>query len=361
MVWKSNGEDAYFVACNSKNGFFSYYKECFEDSRIRRLFAIKGGPGTGKSRFMRDVAEYGAAQGCEVEHIYCSSDPDSLDGVILDRGDGFCVALLDATAPHVYEPSRVGVRDEMVNLGAFWDHAALARQEREIEALNAAKRAAYQRAYHHLAALGEMLAVRDGLLRPFVRIDAIEAYAAKLLREISTGRGHTVRHTLMRSLGMCGEVGLFGLQDRVKRFILIDDCHGVAGYLTAAALKIAEQRRQPVRISHDPIDPDVIDAIFFEDLGILLTTRDLGGLISPDKRVGVRRFLEATKTANLRVAVSGAARVRRQLFQEAFAAFRAVREAHFGLEAIYSATMDFSAKENFTKSFCKELFDLQTR
>lgn len=124
MTIRSNGEDAYFAASNSAGGFYSDYSAVFDRARIRRLFAVKGGPGTGKSRFLREVALCGERVGYRCEYIYCSSDPDSLDGIILSRGeDG--IALLDATAPHVYEPSRPGFREEIVNLGAFWDAGRL--------------------------------------------------------------------------------------------------------------------------------------------------------------------------------------------------------------------------------------------
>ena len=86
MIIKSTGEDAYFAASNSAKGFFSYYKECFDTPRIRHLYAIKGGPGTGKSRFMREVAECGEGAGWQCEYIYCSSDPDSLDGLFVAIG-----------------------------------------------------------------------------------------------------------------------------------------------------------------------------------------------------------------------------------------------------------------------------------
>ena len=41
-------------------------------------------------------------------------------------------------------------------------------------------------------------------------------------------------------------------------------------------------------------------------------------------------------------------------------AFADVSRAHFELEQIYGAAMNFEAKENFTKIFCRELFDLQS-
>ena len=85
MIMRSTREDAYFAASNSAKGFFSYYKECFDDGRIKHLYAIKGGPGTGKSYFLRKVARQGEGLGWNCEYIYCSSDPDSLDGVIMEK------------------------------------------------------------------------------------------------------------------------------------------------------------------------------------------------------------------------------------------------------------------------------------
>ena len=43
----------YFLGANSKNGFYSLYDELFAGEY--RLHIIKGGPGTGKSSFMRKI------------------------------------------------------------------------------------------------------------------------------------------------------------------------------------------------------------------------------------------------------------------------------------------------------------------
>ena len=49
-------EKRYFAASNSSQGFMNYYKDVFITKMCKRLFVIKGGPGTGKSRFMRDIS-----------------------------------------------------------------------------------------------------------------------------------------------------------------------------------------------------------------------------------------------------------------------------------------------------------------
>ena len=44
----------YFAASNSAQGFKNYYPEVF--ARADHLYIIKGGPGTGKSSFMKKYA-----------------------------------------------------------------------------------------------------------------------------------------------------------------------------------------------------------------------------------------------------------------------------------------------------------------
>ena len=73
-------ERAYFAASNSHKGFISYFNEIFRSSQISHLYIIKGGPGTGKSRFIREIASDAEALGYDTEYYYCSSDQSSLDG-----------------------------------------------------------------------------------------------------------------------------------------------------------------------------------------------------------------------------------------------------------------------------------------
>jgi hypothetical protein len=156
MSIKSTGENAYFVASNSSTGFISYYEEVFRTSRIGHIWAIKGGPGTGKSHFLREVSKRALDAGWACEYIYCSSDPNSLDAVILTHEGKEGIALLDATAPHLFEPCCPGAREDIINLGQFWNVDLLALRREEIEQLNREKGNAYRRAYRYLSGFGDM-------------------------------------------------------------------------------------------------------------------------------------------------------------------------------------------------------------
>jgi len=92
---------SYFLGANSYNGFYSFYDDFVGLSKIKRLFIIKGGPGCGKSTFMKTIADAANAAGHDVERVLCSADPNSLDGIYIPS---LRVAYVDGTAPHAAVP-----------------------------------------------------------------------------------------------------------------------------------------------------------------------------------------------------------------------------------------------------------------
>lgn len=356
MQVRSTGEDAYFAASNSKEGFYSYYPACFDQTRIQRVFAVKGGPGTGKSHFLRAVATAGEAAGRTCEYVYCSSDPDSLDGVILSGEAGECVALIDATAPHVYEPKLPGVREEIVDLGAFWNSERLAAAGEEIREENRKKSAAWARAYRYLESYGRMDATSQEILAPFVRQEGLSRLAERILSGIPEGRGYEARPALIRSLGMKGEVLLDTYFSRPEDVILVEDCRGCAQYLMQALGRGAVEKRTRIRISHDPILPERIDGIFFEEASLSVVVAPRALFPEVGRRIHLRRFVEISAMRSQRPALVYAERMKRVMLEGAREALREVEEAHFALERIYNSTMNFEAKEEFTRHFIVKLF-----
>lgn len=72
---------------------------------------IKGRAGTGKSFFMKKVADACEKNGLTVERYHCSFDPNSIDMVLVPELD-FCI--FDSTAPHELFPERDG--DTVIDL-----------------------------------------------------------------------------------------------------------------------------------------------------------------------------------------------------------------------------------------------------
>ena len=89
----------YFLGGNTVRGFVSFYSG-FCRGPEDFLWVIKGGPGCGKSSFMKTIGRAAEDAGLDVEYVLCSGDPDSVDGVYVPAWQ---VAYVDGTAPHVRE------------------------------------------------------------------------------------------------------------------------------------------------------------------------------------------------------------------------------------------------------------------
>ncbi len=88
----------FFLGANTPQGVVSGFDQLANPAEGWREFVLKGGPGTGKSSLMRKVAEHTAGRCGQIELIHCSSDVDSLDGVILPE---IKTSIADGTSPHV--------------------------------------------------------------------------------------------------------------------------------------------------------------------------------------------------------------------------------------------------------------------
>lgn len=139
--------DAYFLGSNSAYGFYSCYEHLASADNGDFLWVIKGGPGCGKSTFMKKIAREAEKQGFLVEYIYCSGDPDSLDGIYIPD---LHTAYTDGTSPHVQEPQYPAVRGAYLDLGQFYDIPSLIEKIDEVSDANKAYKIAYKTAYELL-------------------------------------------------------------------------------------------------------------------------------------------------------------------------------------------------------------------
>lgn len=139
---------SFFLGGNTCRGFYSCYS-CFCKPKNTFLFVIKGGPGCGKSSFMRRIGNAAEMAGYDVEYVLCSGDPDSLDGV---RIPALQLGYVDGTAPHTADPAYPGICGAYLDLGAFYDFAALVAKREEMTETYREYKAYYRTAYDALAA-----------------------------------------------------------------------------------------------------------------------------------------------------------------------------------------------------------------
>lgn len=118
-----------FPGGNTHLGFFSYYSHIISQEEAEKIFVIKGGPGVGKSTFMKKIGNWMLEHGYDVEFMHCSSDNNSLDGIVIPA---LKTAFIDGTSPHVVDPKNPGAVDEILNFGDFWDERGMKKHKAEI-------------------------------------------------------------------------------------------------------------------------------------------------------------------------------------------------------------------------------------
>lgn len=138
----------FFLGACSCKGFVSHYDSLFEE--IGNLNIIKGGSGCGKSTFMKALGKAAEERGYEVSYILCSSDPDSLDGVLIPK---LSVGYVDGTAPHVLEPLICAGSANYLNFGSFYDREGIKANEGEIHSFRKRNQACYLLAHSCLKAM----------------------------------------------------------------------------------------------------------------------------------------------------------------------------------------------------------------
>ena len=331
----------YFASANGYGGFKSYFGEIFKSERFERIYILKGGPGTGKSSMMKQLASLAYDGGLDHEKIYCSSDPASLDGVIIhtEHGD---YAVIDGTAPHERDAVVPGAIDTLINIGANLDERLLRQRRDEILTLGVQKKGAYKSAYAVLKAAGEVSRrIRESAVANFSYSKASDL-AESLIYNTNAKSTSNTAVALMSSFGKSGRCKIDGYHC-ASRVVLIREKEGTEKLF----LKVLYNKYRQIcsTVSFDPLDEDV-DAI--EIGGVLFSVTngldsdaiDVSEMISDGSREDTARLQET----------------RSLLLKEAEAYFAEASRSHFELEKIYSAAMDFEKNKIILNRIIKEIF-----
>lgn len=358
----------YFAGGNTARGFFSLYESNLQG--LKRLFILKGGPGTGKSTLMKEIGNEWVNKGYDIELLHCSSDNDSIDGVIIPA---LKVGIVDGTAPHIIEPKAPGAIEEYVNLGEAWDSEKLTRHRSDILTLNKEITESFESAYRVFA---EALAVHDDWEKIYIEnmdFDKANQLTNKLLKaffgNMTLNKMADVRH---RFLGAAtppkGAVDFVPnlTEDIQKRYFI----KGRAGSGKSTLLKKlsseAEKRGFDVEVYHCGFDPYSLDMVIVRELGLAIfdSTAPHEYFPSRDGDEIVDMYEKVIMPGTDEIYADRIAEIAKQYrskMDEAILFLAKAKALHDKLEAIYLEAMDFEVVNAIKDKIKEEINQLSNR
>ncbi len=352
----------FFLGANTPQGFFSFFRELTEKYKEDyTLYPIKGGPGTGKSTLMKKATLNAIKSEPFGELIYCSSDPDSLDAVLLPKRK---IIIVDATPPHTIEPAYPGAFERPVCLYSAFDYDALAQKREILYPLVAQNQSCH-------TACARLMAAAQGLFYDnyltFLAASDVEKMVktAKNLaiKELRRKKAEGPGEEHCRFLNAVTPKGFYGFYENLKacpRIVAIDDPFGAASSIMMQVLrKELLKRGFSIYSCFSPFDPEnKIDHILVPEIGLAFVTQNRLLAVPKEKiskTLHYTRFLISDTPKRKKQRIRFNQRVAFELINEAIRVSKRGKELHDDIEAVYHDAVNFKIVEQITKATQKAI------
>lgn len=347
-----------FLAANSCEGFVNHFGDCYNPNDDWRCFIIKGGPGTGKSSFMKKIAETAKKKKEKFILCPCSSDPSSLDAVILTDKK---TVVLDGTAPHTLDPLYPAACEEILNFGQFWDSEKITARE-EIIAVCDRNKALHKTAQKYLCAAGQILLDSYKTALCCTKKVEIKTFAEKLCKKYIPRKSGTP-YEWKAFLGGITPEGIVTYPETIlntcKNTIIISDKHH------ACSNNIMNEVRnhcllngyEIITFKNYLLPSLIIDHIVIPELSLAFVTEDKNIQFNTEtRRIHARRFTSNKLLHNSASRLKLNRKVAESLLNCATDTLIEAKDVHDRLESYYINAMNFDSLGEFTEKFCKKLF-----
>ncbi len=350
----------FFMRANSSKGFKSYFHKLSDVDNGERMYIIKGGPGTGKSTLMKNILENMIEIGEEAEVILCSTDMNSLDGVVFPE---LGVSIIDGTPPHTVEPKYPGAVERVIQLSEYFDNNALEENSKEIISLCKINTLLHKNASNLIKGAGDLL--NDNLSIDIAHSNLKEvSSAAKEVAGLFFDKKRTKRgEEKIRFLSGVTAKGVESLYDKVKiyadKIILIEDELGAVSSVFLATI-----RRFAIDNGYDVIScpcalfpEQKIDHIIIPEKRLAFCTTN-SFLKSPKeytKNIHSNRFRNLLEIERFKERIKFNQNASKELLKTASSLISDAKTVHDIIEKYYIDAMNFDGVKYYTNEILKTL------
>ncbi len=344
----------YFAAANGYSGFRSYFASVFNREEYRKVYILKGGPGTGKSSFMKKILSVFEGESIEREAIFCSSDPKSLDGVILKKGN-VKVAVIDGTAPHSADAFFPGAVDKIINLGDCWDEKLLKNNSEIIIKLNKRKNECYNNAYEYLRLCGLITEFVDYEIKS--RYEKGDEETISEIRDSISAGNNRVQTRLISSFGKEGFGRLNTVAEISDNVICAVGVYGSEYVFTQHLVAALNHKKADYIHFPSALDGKKTYGVYLPDIKTAVIADNAAGA-SGAKIVDTSRFLDITNNERLKCKLEFLWKEREVFLWNSADEFRMASDEHFALEKLYTAAMDFEKAKQLSDEVAAEIKEI---
>lgn len=348
---------------NTPGGFFSYYPYIIDRTTAKRVYILKGGPGTGKSTLMRKVGLELAKQGLNIEFMHCSSDNNSLDGVVIPK---LRIAMIDGTSPHIVDPVYPGAVDEIINLGQFWNQEGFAESREEIIALNSKIKGCFATAYRYLNAASSLKEDTESIFEETLD-KGREALFSNELVLMLLGNGHPAKTPGRQRCLFASAITPRGFSDYLdsicanNKIIRLSAPSGNSTQRILEALKYeAILRGYDIETYFCPMSPKRIEHIVIPELLVSVVTANEYHDISDINNENccnyfINEFYKKEKIENYSKQLGFNRLYSEALLERAIECIAEAKAVHDELESHYIKNMDFDSLSQFRDSLLERI------
>ena len=348
-------EKHFFAGGNTPLGFVDYFDGIVPRSEAEHFYCIKGGPGVGKSTFMKKTGEMWLKEVHNVSFFHCPSDPDSLDGVYSKELN---VAFVDGTAPHIKDPEYPGAVDTIIDFGTFFNTDELKKNRKEIVCLTDSVNERFSNAKSRLKPIG---AIYESVKRIYEK-DENERRLNKLYNALSSsvfkgkrGKEGGVRKLFLTAITPDGIINFANETLKCGKLIILDAvCGDCSGKIMKKLADEALKREFKAELFYCPLDPyGKIDHIYLPELDTAVTVSNSYHLNMGE----YERFdlSECFYGGADKGALSNAMETMDELIEKSVRELNEARKTHTVLEKYYMGAMNYGKLNEYTVKIMEKL------
>lgn len=340
-------ERHFFAGNNTAKGFYSYFDSIINLEDADHYYILKGGPGVGKSSFMKNFASMMSSVGHSIEYVHCSSDKESFDAIVVPA---LKIGFVDGTAPHTIDPKYPGAVDEIINLGHFFDSRKISEHKKEIIQTSKDKSQVYKGAYRYLGAasliLEEVNSIYDKLTDDLkfnrLCLDVKNHLFSKEIHQKQSEKLGNIRKLFSESYTADGYISFTdSLSSEAKVWAIYGENSNYTANMLDAIVKEAIYKGFDTECFYRPLNPEKLQHVFFPELNLMIRSVENSKRDHFDKEIDLQQLMDPKQLETQSSYIQSKKVEYETLINFALEKLSETKMLHGRLEKIYVDSMDF--------------------